>query len=898
MDHATDVISSKLANASISPARLRQKQSAYDYVTRISYFNYMTQPVPAGSSNSDPVEVPFVQLIGEIFNIPPKKVRIDVLSLSGSLTIMDYVDDLKQILTSLGPTNSSLVKEFASEEEYRTWKGFEISEINQLILGLVDNTLPERPQSAFGISHHLAYIPPDPPAYYYSLLKICMARDIPLLQAKFAKNPELEDPLCRRSVPVLAKDTQDLFNSLYVSWRISRSTREVLLMKSATDLFVNGQMTFGMLCNVVRLINFQPRTSFVTAEEPWKLKDKRLYINCLKTIHSHLMRSISRQLVTLWDQKKVDLGHVTATMEFYLYQDLLFAESGTSFETTVHWFRDSLKKVIRDGFSDEIKKISRHLSWPDMFLSISVLSKALMQLRDISQLCDIPKQFAEIDIVHWKAALQIDKIVAEGLVEAASAGAWDVHDIVGSPGTRQPPLPTDDVTMLKEMLNGLIELKISTNAHLNIFEQKLCSYAGKYFDAPDITWIDGIIKKDKFSWSEQQHHSSSAVRVAGLFSQCQKLITSLHLPSRACRDNLVQSALKNTAVTIQAYVMRLRARFCNDLDYSADKSNIVAVVRVDENEWLPLYKVSEKTCVEMNYVSFLKEKLLRLHGMIDNSAGMVDMTRLSQRNTRSAVTIIEARDLQFLVTDSSAAHVHVEINDQESRTAITRTRSVLLTSKPRWTEDFGFATQTDTKLEILIRQQDYDGTVSVLGRCTVDLNVDEERISPFVLPMSPTGYLQIAIKRTQTTDSVISCYENALSDIETQDTFMAMAIAEKFHSIIDFVFSNANLQTIEEERQESLDPTSFLLDYFEDNFEIMQRYLNPRMRTIIMTKVWEACVKRLLYLLSEDTCRREVDVINQWLQILRRFFHGDGRCLSIGVLESVDGFRELLRRVY
>ncbi|KAK9241767.1 hypothetical protein V1506DRAFT_510099 [Lipomyces tetrasporus] len=897
MDHATDVISFKLANASISSARLRQKQSAYDYVTRISYFNYLTQPVPAGSSDSDPVEVPFVQLIGEIFNIPPKEVKTDVLSLS--LTIMDYVDDLKQILTSLGPTNSSLVKEFASEEEYKAWKGFEISEINQLILGLVDNTLPERPQSKFGVSHHLAYIPPDPPAYYYSLLKICMARDIPLLQAKFAKNPELEDPLCRWSVPVLAKDTQDLFNSLYVSWRISRSTREVLLLKSATDLFVNGQMTFGMLCNVVRLINFQPRTSFVTAEEPWKLKDKRLYIDCLKTIHSHLTRSIVQQLAILLDPKKVDLGHVTATMEFYLYQDLLFAESGISFETTIHWFQVSLKKIIRDGFIDEIKKISHHSSWPDMFLSIAVLSKALIQLRDISQSCDIPKQFAEIDILHWKAALQTDKIVADALVEAASAGVRDVHgDIVGSPCTRQPALGMDDVTMLKEVLNALIELRIRTNVHPNNFEQKLCSFAEKYFEAPDITWINGIIKKDKFSWSEQQHHSSSAVRVAGLFSQYRKLITCLHLHSRACRDSLVQSALKSTAVTMQAYAIRLRASFCNDLDYSADKPNSITVVKVGENEWLPLYKISEKTCVEMNYVTSLKEKLLRLHGMIDNSASMVDTTRLSKPTTHFAVTIIEACDLQFLVSDSNAAHVHVEINDQESQTAITRTRSVSLSSKPRWTEEFGFASQTDTSLEILIKQQDSDGTMSVLGRCTVDLNVDEERISPFVLPVCATGYLQIAIKRTQTIESVMPCYENALSDLENQDTFMAAAITEKFYLIIDFVLSNTNMQTIEEEHQESLDSTSFLLDYFEDNFENMQRYLNPRMRTKIMTEVWEACVKRLLYLLSENASRREADIVNQWLQILRRFFHGDGRRLSISVLESADGFRELLRRVY
>ncbi|KAK9345537.1 hypothetical protein V1522DRAFT_392363 [Lipomyces starkeyi] len=250
MDQATDVPSFKLANARISPARMQQRQSDYDYLTRISYFNYLTLPAPAGVRYLDTVEVPFVKVIGEIFK--------------------DYVDDLKQLLTSFGPTNCSLVKEFASEEEYKIWKGFEISEINQLILGLVDNTLPELPQSQFGVSHHLVYIPPDPPAYYYSLLKLCMVRDIPLLQTKFQTHPELDDPLCRRSVPVLAKDSQDLFNSLYVSWRISRSTHEVLLLKYATDLFESGYMTFGMLCNVVRFINFYPS---IPGNRLWPLKN-------------------------------------------------------------------------------------------------------------------------------------------------------------------------------------------------------------------------------------------------------------------------------------------------------------------------------------------------------------------------------------------------------------------------------------------------------------------------------------------------------------------------------------------------------------------------------------------------------------------------------------------------
>ncbi|KAK9484580.1 hypothetical protein V1527DRAFT_483835 [Lipomyces starkeyi] len=58
MDQPTDVPSFKLANARISPARMQQRQSAYDYLTRISYFNYLTLPAPAGVRYSDTVEAP------------------------------------------------------------------------------------------------------------------------------------------------------------------------------------------------------------------------------------------------------------------------------------------------------------------------------------------------------------------------------------------------------------------------------------------------------------------------------------------------------------------------------------------------------------------------------------------------------------------------------------------------------------------------------------------------------------------------------------------------------------------------------------------------------------------------------------------------------------------------
>ncbi|KAK9363579.1 hypothetical protein V1504DRAFT_445296 [Lipomyces starkeyi] len=901
MDQATDVPSFKLANARISPARMQQRQSAYDYLTRISYFNYLTLPAPAGVRYLDTVEVPFVKVIGEIFKVTPEEVQTDVLALTGSLTIMDYVDDLKQLLTSLGPTNCSLVKEFASEEEYKIWKGFEISEINQLILGLVDNTLPELPQSQFGVSHHLVYIPPDPPAYYYSLLKLCMVRDIPLLQTKFQTHPELEDPLCRRSVPVLAKDSQDLFNSLYVSWRIGRSTREVLLLKSATDLFESGYMTFGMVCNVVRFINFYPRKSFVAAEEPWKLKDKRLYINCLKTIHFYLKRSMMRKLATLWDREKVDLGHMTATMEFYLYQDLLFAESGINFQTTVNWFRDSLKKYIQDRFSDEIKEISQSPSWPDMFLFIAVLNKTFIRLRGVAQLCNIPKHFANVDISNWNAALNIDKIVADGVVEAASTAVWDLYEkIVCGSETRRPVLRLDDVTKVKEALNELHYWGNGTDGHSDIeVERKLCAYIEKYFDVPDMLFIDGIINGDKFSWSGQQHYSSSAVRIMGLFSQYQQFITDLHLHNTTYKQRLIQSALKNIGVTIPAYVSRLKVSFCTDLGYSTDARRSITVVKTGENEWLPLYKISEKTCVEMNYITFLKEKLLKLRDMIDDTAVMVDSTRLGEHATHFAITVIEAHDLPVLVYDSGTSNVHVEINNQESRTTVTRTRPVSKSSNAQWTEKCGYATQKDTILEFLIKQQETDGTTSVLGKCVTHLRLDEEHMSPeFVLAVCPSGFLKLKIRKIQAVDSAISSYKNALSDLDYQESFMAEAITEKLSPIIAFVLSTANMQTMAEENQDSFDSTSFLLEYFEDNFDIMQRYLNRSMRTKVITNVWRGCVSALLYLLSEKPSRRRLDVINQWLQTLRRFFHGDGHRLSIGVLESVDGFRELLRQVY
>ncbi|KAK9430314.1 hypothetical protein V1505DRAFT_371392 [Lipomyces doorenjongii] len=902
MDQATDVPSFKLANASISSARMQQRQSAYDYLTRISYFNYLTLPTPAGVRYSDTVEVPFVEVIGEIFKVPPEEVQNDVLALTGSLTIMDYVDDLKQLLTSLGPTNSSLVKEFASEEEYKIWKGFEISEINQLILGLIDNTISELPQSEFGVSHHLVYIPPDPPAYYYSLLKLCMVRDIPLLQAKFKSHPELEDPLCRRSVPVLAKDSQDLFNSLYVSWRISRSTREVLLLKSATDLFECGYISVGMLCNVVRFINFYPRKSFVAAEEPWKLKDKRLYINCLKTIHLYLTRSMMRKLSTLWDREKVDLGHMTAAMEFYLYQDLLFAESGINFQTTVNWFRDSLKKYIQDRFSDEIKEISQSPSWPDMLLFISVLHKIFIRLCSVAQLCNIPKHFANVDISKWNAALNIDKIVADGVVEAASTAAWDVYEkIVCGSDTRRPVLRLDDVTKLKEALNGLHYWGKITDGHSDTdFERKLCTYIEKYFDAPDMQFIDGIINEDKFSWSEQQRHSSSAVRIMGLFSQYQQFITDLHLHNTKYKQRLIQSALKSIAEIIPAYVSRLKVSFCTDLGYSTNARRSITVVKTGENEWLQLYKIPEKTCVEMNYVTFLKEWLLELLDMMDDAAVVVDSTRLGELATYFAITVIEAHYLPVLDYDSSTSNVHVEINSQESRTTVNRTRPVSKSSKPQWTEKCGYATQKDTILEFLIRQQERDGTTSVLGKCVTHLRLDEEHMSPeFDLAVCPSGFLKLEIRKIQTMDSAISCYKNALSDLDYQESFMAEAITEKVSPIITFVLSTNNMQTMAEDNQQnSFDSMPFLLEYFEDNFDIMQRYLNPTMSTKVITNIWRACVSALLYLLSENPTRRRLDVINQWLQTLRRFFHGDGQRLSIGILESVDGFRELLRRIY
>lgn len=271
IDVLTDSISKIKVEA--SPIRAAIPDETYSYVIKISCLTFQTTPnLPFATGSRKTNDFPFISLIADIYGLKENRVERDVSALVKTIAPAEYINDLKFLLERVRTGTEPTAADFSSEEDFKTWRRFEISAINQIILGIVQGGFHILPANS--AEHSLVYIPPDPSALYFSILKRCLSRDITkFLQKSKTANADVMDPLSRRAISILDDDSRDLLNTLYLRWRVGKSTRDVLTLRGSLDLLLDDKMPLSAFLNMFRLISFEPLTTYARAHEPWKLSN-------------------------------------------------------------------------------------------------------------------------------------------------------------------------------------------------------------------------------------------------------------------------------------------------------------------------------------------------------------------------------------------------------------------------------------------------------------------------------------------------------------------------------------------------------------------------------------------------------------------------------------------------
>lgn len=158
---------------------------------------------------------------------------------------------------------------------------------------------------------------------------------------------------------------------------------------------------------------------------------------------------------------------------------------------------------------------------------------------------------------------------------------------------------------------------------------------------------------------------------------------------------------------------------------------------------------------------------------------------------------------------------------------------------------------------------------------------------------------------TKDADNADTVLDSLASGVDELERWMIQGVSEKMLPTIFRVLSIENLLALSEsgDFDATKDAISSLLDYLEGSFDILSAQVGRQIARSSMIVVWEECIEVLNLLLDAATDptanvieKEKTDVVNQWLQTLKKFFHSR-QDVPLAMLESAK-LREILRRVY
>ena len=586
----------------------------------------------------DVKDMPMVLVVSKIFGLKNSQVQSDINANKSVWTEEAALADLKSYQHCLNANTKRTLRseDFDLEEAYQTWKKAEGPDLSQMIAEILQ-ARPELVKTSSGLNKPLppihsqlptsedqaysdlaktisspvdqspsygfdqpvdmstltleddqsrplfleqatyTFIPPDPRAFYRSILMHAMTFD-QLHAPQSSEGPSTATPLSRQSMEFLTE--------LCVRWRIPQFSRLVLFLDVAGQKFLDQEFGLDELDTAFEFVkgpppelkrsNTQAHSSSLSSVDQsyWTIQDFALYRHVLANLHEGLLRDLYDLLQHCYESKPPSPGPLMHVLETHIYSDPAFAKSSGELETYVEQLADGLRSkaaaVYRGYLESEVPQNQEE--W--QFFHVVQLGKAVVKL------CErIQKRYRKNPDIMGVNPLTI---LVETMFPSFENDAGDlIQRILHVAQSNNSEVDLQDGF---DLYRELVEIRRIHHAALPDrpfafhVEDVLADFVWRWIRVADskmVDLVDQAIKQDQFQVRSDHHdrpatdderHSVSIIDVFRLFNQTADQIFQLEWDDDVQYAKFMRALSKSFGIGLSRYCEVVEQMFAKEMD--------------------------------------------------------------------------------------------------------------------------------------------------------------------------------------------------------------------------------------------------------------------------------------------------------------------------------------------
>ncbi|ROT36838.1 hypothetical protein SODALDRAFT_314461 [Sodiomyces alkalinus F11] len=904
-------------------------------------------------------------------------------------------------------------QDFDLDEAFEAWKRSEAPHLSQILLdiltakpelakassssasastGLDSKPLPGRPQSFYGddqayadlgraiasgdyssptLDHSLSlsslslddapstirtvddptytFIPPDPRAFYKSILSYCMDHD--------HRNSDPELPYAP-----LSKHTVEFLVELCVYWRVPQFSRLVAFLEVASRRFLDHRIGVDELAICLDFV----KSAGTEFKKPphieqyavgltgidrslWTLHDYAAHQHTLQLLHDALLRDLYDQLQGCYGQSPPNIGMVMHLLENHVQNDPGFSPRSGQMEDFATQVSERLRRSAQELYTAivEAKLPDDAAAW--QFCHVVEMGKLV-----VSRITKIQKRYRNAPEIMGVRPLAIlvestlplfekdaEHIIAKSIETAQTNGeeidiqdGFDLYrELVTLRGHHRQYLPNQPFAFdVEALLEGFVWRWIKTT------EGRMQEF------------VENAIKQDNFgvrpSNADQppldaERHSVSIVDLFMLFRQTAAQIEDLHWENEYHHARFMTRLAHSFAVGIEKYCELVSKIFAADMDRPSPEE-LATASRTAQEKFLKYakdawnskekptpYNFNSQVFVMLNNIEYAKQELDKLERSInvDMCAEIIRQVEGPKAQPRKpnkynfTVKVVEAEDLKVCDTNGFSDPYVVLVDECQNR--LHKTRVIRKNLNPRWDETIDITVTAPITILATIWDDDMFGDHDYVGRTSFKL--DPLHFSDYIprevwLDLDSQGRLLVKISMEGERDDIEFQFGKAFRDLKRTEQSMVRKITDKLRDQINATISLETLRNLLKSggigasvtslwkkrastmpvvltRQDIEDSLGPLCDYFFDNFSVMSQTLTKDTMRSVMLRLWKEVLLAVEGLLvpplsdkpseQRQLSQKEMDTVYIWLDTLFKFFNAkDETGAELGVLQN------------
>ncbi|TVY53339.1 Uncharacterized protein LCER1_G007024 [Lachnellula cervina] len=754
----------------------------------------------------------------------------------------------------------------------------------------------DNPRRLFLEESTYTFIPPDPRAFYRSILMHAMTFD-QLHAPQSAEGPVAASLLSRASM--------DLIAELCVRWRIPQFTRLVLFLDVAAQKFLDQEIGLDEIDTAFEFVKSPPpepkRAHMHTHTQPvglssidqshWTVSDFALYRQVLSSLHDALLRDLYDLLQHCYDTKPPSPGPVLMVLENHILSDPSFSQGPSEVEAYKNQLTEGLSSkaaaVYRGYLETEVPQNQEE--W--QFYHVVQLGKAVVKL------CErIQKRYRKNPEIMGVNPLTI---LVETMFPSFENDADDLIQRILS--VAQSNNSEVDLQDGFDLYKELVEIRRIHHSALPDrpfafhIEGLLADFVWRWIAVTDekmLGLVNEAIKQDQFQVrsdhpehgaTDDERHSVSVIDIFRLFNQTADQIFQLEWDDDVQYAKFMTALSKSFGIGLARYCEVIEQRFSKEMDRLSPLQE-AAALQTKQEKWMQLAKDAwnnkekiepfqfyPESFVKLNNIEYavqqldVLEKTMNVDACAEVLAKNAPPREKSRRTNKYVFTIkiVEAEELKAC-DPNGTSDPYVVLGDEYQK-RLAKTRVVMRNLNPRWDESVDITVQGALNIIATVWDWDTFGDHDYVGRTS--LKLDPAHFSDYMpreywLNLDTQGRLLLRVSMEGERDDIQFYFGKAFRLLKRTERDMTRMITDKLSTYISASLSQdalkmllsrggisvAAVTSLWKNRQSivpSLTPLDIenalkpLFTYFDENFAIMKQTLTDASMVMVMTRLWK-----------------------------------------------------------